>query len=172
MPSPTPGLRTHILNPCMYFAHREEHLISTLLGSCVSVCLWDTHQNCGGMNHYMLPLWNGHGLPTPKYGNIAIEKLVKHLLALGCRQEDLIAKVFGGANITELSQGMFSVGEKNIELAEVALKMHGIPIVSSEVGGRQAMKVEFNSKHGMVILRKVAKRSHLPATLPDLRNLK
>lgn len=172
MPVPPPGLRTHFLNPCTFFAHREEHLISTLLGSCVSVCLWDVRLGCGGMNHYMLPLWNGRGLPTPKYGNIAIDKLVKQLLSLGCRKEDLIAKVFGGANVTELSHGMFSVGERNIQFAEEALALQGIAIRAQETGGVQAMKIEFNSKQGVVVLRKVAQHSPLPTGLPEVRNLR
>ncbi|GLH71735.1 hypothetical protein GETHLI_02370 [Geothrix limicola] len=151
----------------MFFAHREEHLISTLLGSCVSVCLWDANLRCGGMNHYMLPLWNGKGLPTPKYGNIAIEKLVKHLLALGCRKGDLVAKVFGGASVIDLSQDLYSVGERNIQLAEEALKMNGIPILASEVGGTQAMKVEFNTKLGSVLVRKVVRQDWVRLPLPE-----
>ena len=50
--------------------------ISTVLGSCVAVCLYDTKLGMGGMNHYLLPFWNGNGLQSPKFGNISIPKLI------------------------------------------------------------------------------------------------
>ena len=166
--APTPPVvRKHFVNPCMLFVHWEEHVIATLLGSCVSVCLWDTRLGYGGINHYMLPLWNGAGLPTPKYGNIAIEKLIQNLNNLGCRKEDLIAKVFGGANVINLGREAFSVGERNIHIAKETLGRHGIPIRAIEVGGGHAMKIEFNSKTGIVIVRKVSQNSGVPSTLPE-----
>jgi len=34
-----PGaIPAHYLYPCTLFAHREEHIVSTVLGSCVAVC--------------------------------------------------------------------------------------------------------------------------------------
>jgi chemotaxis protein CheD len=130
-----PSALRHHLNPCMLLAHRNEVEITTLLGSCVSVCLWDPQQACGGMNHYMLPLWNGEGLPTPKYGNVAIEKLIERMLALGCRKEHLVAKCFGGANVIGDSTGHLLIGERNIALAEELLAIHQIPIIARDVGG-------------------------------------
>jgi len=167
-PSPA-GVRKHFLNPCMFFAHGEEHLVSTLLGSCASVCLWDPNLRQGGMNHFMLPLWNGRGLPTPKYGNIAIEKLINNLRALGSRKGDLVAKVFGGASILDIDRGLYAIGERNIQIAKEVLAMSGIPILASETGGTRAMKIEFNSKYGTVLLRKVASQAFTPPVLPDGR---
>ncbi|MEA1973295.1 MAG: chemotaxis protein CheD, partial [Candidatus Cloacimonadota bacterium] len=55
----------------------------TVLGSCISVCIWDNKLRIGGMNHYMLPLWKRKGLATPKYGDIAIPKLIEKVINLG-----------------------------------------------------------------------------------------
>ncbi|HIJ84093.1 MAG TPA: chemotaxis protein CheD, partial [Magnetococcales bacterium] len=87
------------LLPGALFAKDGEYIITTVLGSCISVCLWDRNVKKGGMNHFKLPLWNGDGLPSPKFGNIAIEKLIENLLDIGCQQRNLIAKVFGGAAV-------------------------------------------------------------------------
>jgi len=65
---------THFLYPAALFASRTPHMVTTILGSCVAICLYDPILKFGGINHYMLPLWNGQGLASPKYGNIAIEK--------------------------------------------------------------------------------------------------
>lgn len=158
----------HFLNPCMVFVPREEHLISTVLGSCVSVCLWDGRMARGGMNHYMLPLWNGEGLPTPKFGNIAIDVLVRKMLDMGCAREKLVAKVFGGATVLKGGTGLYPVGERNIILAEELLHQQGIPILASDTGGEQGRKILFNTRTGMVLVGRLGMEASLPA-LPDGR---
>jgi chemotaxis protein CheD len=89
-------ISTHFLYPSALFASRERHKVSTILGSCVAVCLYDPIAQIGGINHFMLPFWNGQGLASPKYGNIAIERLVEKMISLGCKKNNLKAKVFGG----------------------------------------------------------------------------
>jgi len=32
-----------------------EMIITTILGSCISICLWDPEARVGGMNHLLLP---------------------------------------------------------------------------------------------------------------------
>ena len=41
--------------PGQYHAARGQGAITTVLGSCVSTCLWDPVERIGGMNHFMLP---------------------------------------------------------------------------------------------------------------------
>lgn len=148
-----------VLDPCMLLARRDEAEITTLLGSCIAVCLWDPRLGCGGMNHYMLPLWNGDGLPTPKYGNVAIEKLVEKMLAFGCRKEDLVAKYFGGANVIGDASGRMLIGERNIALADEVLAIHRIPVVAKDAGGTRGMKIIFNTKSGLVLAGRLASRT-------------
>ena len=35
--------------------HSKDIVLSTILGSCVAVCMYDPVQNVGGLNHYLLP---------------------------------------------------------------------------------------------------------------------
>ncbi|MDH4028946.1 MAG: chemotaxis protein CheD [Nitrospirota bacterium] len=149
--------KEHFLYPGTLFAKKGEYTVSTILGSCVSVCLWDPVLKFGGINHYMLPLWNGEGLPSPKYGNIAISKLIENMLGLGCKKSNLKAKVFGGGEVLNSSGGILNISARNIELAWELLKEEGIPIISSEVGGNQGRKLIFNTESGTVLLRKVQK---------------
>lgn len=143
----------HYLYPGTLFAHREPHLVTTVLGSCVSVCLWDQTARVGGINHYLLPLWNGEGLPTPKYGNIAIAKLVEKVQALGAGSK-LIAKVFGGASMWEKTDGLLAVGQRNIELAVELLDQQRIPVISSDLGGPVGRKIIFHTGDGTVLLKR------------------
>ena len=145
----------YYLHPGLIFAQKEACVITTVLGSCISVCLWDPVSKAGGMNHYMLPLWNGEGLPSPKYGNIAIQKLIEKMLALGCKKENLRAKVFGGGAVLESSSGLLNIGERNIMLAEDMLGEGSIPIISKSIGGNQGRKLIFCSGTGEVLMKKI-----------------
>ncbi|HEX9078608.1 MAG TPA: chemotaxis protein CheD [Desulfuromonadaceae bacterium] len=157
----------HFLYPGTLFAAPEGHLVSTVLGSCVAVCLWDAVARMGGLNHYMLPLWNGEGLATPKYGNIAMEKLFSRMLAMGCRQENLVAKVFGGANVMGTGNEVFMIGDRNVMLAYQMLEDYGIPVAASDVGGRVGRKIVMHTATGIVLVgkgRRLAGRRRSPRT--------
>lgn len=155
----------YFLYPCMLFAHREEHQASTLLGSCVSVCLWDTRLHFGGLNHYMLPLWTRADLPTPKYGNVAIGKLLEKMLLLGSRQEDLVAKVFGGASLFGPEGDTYRIGDRNVMVARELLKKAGIEIIASRVGGTSGIRIHFNTRTGVVMAGRIA--SYESQQLPE-----
>ncbi len=153
----TPGIiKKHYLNQGMIFVSTNECIITTVLGSCIAVCLWDPASGIGGMNHYMLPLWNGDGLPSPRYGNIAITKLIDKMITAGCSKENLKAKVFGGAEILHITKSMqLSVGMQNIMLADDLLSREGIPVISIDVGGNCGRKIDFNTKEGIVRLKRL-----------------
>lgn len=153
------NLESHFLYPAALYVTRDNYQIHTILGSCVAVCLWDTQQKFGGMCHYMLPLWNGEGLASPKYGNIAVDRMVDKMLGLGSRKRDLIAKVFGGGEVIETKSQQFLIGKRNIELAWTKLEEHKIRVVSSSVGGKLGRKIIFFTATGEVKHRYVQRSS-------------
>ncbi|MBF0567278.1 MAG: chemotaxis protein CheD [Nitrospirae bacterium] len=150
-------VKEHFLYPGTLYADKDATAVTTILGSCVAVCFWDMVLKVGGMNHYLLPLWNGEGLPTPKFGNIAITKLLEKMLSFGCMKKNLQAKVFGGAALMASSSGLLNVGERNILIAEDVLSDEGIRIISSDVGGNQGRKMIFQTDTGGVLMKKVKK---------------
>ncbi|MEO5367071.1 MAG: chemotaxis protein CheD [Magnetococcus sp. WYHC-3] len=148
----------HFLLPGALYAAVEPTLVQTVLGSCVAVCLWDMEHKFGGINHYKLPLWNGDGLPSPKFGNIAVEKLVERLLDLGSDRRRLVAKVFGGAAVIESTGGLLNVGERNIEAARALLQEQRIPIIAGDVGGDVSRKLMFQTWDNTVLMKKARAR--------------
>jgi chemotaxis protein CheD len=154
------GLNTnsHYLLPGNLFAHQEEHQVLTVLGSCVSVCLWDPRTGIGGINHYMLPVWNGEGLASPRFGNIAIMKLLEKVLDLGAARRSLQAKVFGGGDMLKATSALMNIGERNIVLALDMLRDERIPIVSSDTGGKSGRKLLFNTRTGVVLVKLLQKQ--------------
>ncbi len=145
----------HYLFPGHIFAHPEPHLVTTVLGSCVSVCLWDPVRKMGGINHFMLPLWNGEGLASPKYGMVAIPRLIEIMGELGSRRSDLVCKVFGGGDILRVTNGIMNVGQRNVDFAIQALAEERIPITAYDVRGPQGRKIIFNTGAGTVLMKKL-----------------
>ncbi|MDF1549586.1 MAG: chemotaxis protein CheD [Bacteroidales bacterium] len=141
---------THFLYPGAIFINQQPYVITTILGSCVALCLYDPVLKIGGMNHFMLPLWNGQGLASPRYGNIAIKKLIDNIVSLGSNRANLKAKVFGGAEIISTNISQFMIGERNISIAKDLLHEENIPIVASSLGGRYGRKILFDTFSGEV----------------------
>ncbi len=143
-------MEKHFLYPSALYAKPDPTLISTILGSCVAVCIYDPVLSIGGMNHFMLPLWNGDGLASPRYGNIAIDKLIHKLESLGSKKSNLKAKIFGGGEVINSAGNSFNIGERNIAIAKEILSLEKIPIIASSVGGKLGRKIIFNTQSGEV----------------------
>ena len=148
------------LYPSALVVKSDPAYIHTILGSCVAVCLHDNEKKIGGINHYMLPYWNGSGLACPKYGNIAIERLIAGMLKLGSNKDHLIAKVFGGGAVLEVSNSSFNIGERNIQAAKDILAAHRIPIEAESTGGTNGRKIIFNTLTGEVVHRLIKNGSN------------
>lgn len=129
--------------------------IVTVLGSCVSVCLYDKAELIGGMNHYLLPLWNGNGLESPKYGNIAIPKLIENMENIGCLKRNMEAKIFGGANIHKTNSEGQMIGQKNVLIAKEILRAHGICIKAEDTGGNNGRRIMMISDANRIMLKYV-----------------
>ncbi len=148
----------HYLLPGNLFVHHEERMVVTVLGSCISVCLWDSRKRIGGINHYMLPFWNGEGLASPRFGNIAIMKLIERMLEEGAERRNLQAKVFGGGDMLRATTAFMNIGQRNILLAQDLLRDEHIPIVSSDTGGKHGRKLLFNTHTGVVLVKLLKKQ--------------
>jgi chemotaxis protein CheD len=128
--------------------------VTTILGSCVAVCVFDPVLHLGGTNHYVLPHWAGNGLSSARFGNVAVRSLIDKMLALGGRKADLQAKVFGGACVVAAFRGREEhLGTKNADLALRTLRQEGIPVVADDVGGRRGRKVIFQTDTGVALVR-------------------
>ena len=144
------NLDTHFLYPAAMYASKTPTLVSTILGSCIAVCFWDPALKIGGINHFMLPFWNGQGLASPKYGNIAIDRLMEKMISMGSSQKTMRAKVFGGGEVIETNIKQFHIGDRNIQVAFEMLEELKIPVISQSVGGKLGRKIQFNTETGEV----------------------
>jgi len=132
----------------------EGHELVTILGSCVSVCLWDRKTRKGGINHYLLPetVNNAKSL----HGGIAATRmLIQSMAGLSSGRKNLEAQIFGGANRFFKSESFLNVGRQNVTAALVALDEAGINVVHQDTGGETGRKIYFNTETGRVVVNRI-----------------
>ena len=125
--------------------------LSTLLGSCVAVCLFDPVLRLGGINHFMLPDMGRreHGdVDTLLSGNFAMEALLNALLGKGAKKVRLQAKAFGGGTIIDTEISSLSIGMRNAEFAKEWLARENIQLFSSDFLGPWSRKILFLPSSG------------------------
>jgi chemotaxis protein CheD len=128
-------------------------LISTVLGSCVSVCVWDKELKMAGMNHYLLPGDMNGETNDWNRGRSATRQLVRSLINRNARIENLEAKVFGGCNSLYQKNDLYRIGERNVEMAMNVLSELQIKVKAHHTGGAFGRKIVFNTLTGKVRMR-------------------
>ena len=130
--------------------------ISTILGSCVAVCMWDPTRGVGGVNHFMLPLAITGTAATPRFGAVAMEQLVAKVRGLGARLPFLRARVYGGScmftHMNPAASDKVHLGTQNVNLALDFISRSGIELVDVQVGGSRGRKLIFDTDEGSVCL--------------------
>lgn len=131
--------------------------LSTVLGSCISACIWDKEASVGGMNHFLLAEQSGSAKDrfgaSARYGAFAMEQLINSVLSQGSgRKGNLAIKVFGGGNI---NSSLKDIGAVNVEFVRGFLKGEGYNIASEDLGGKFARRVMFTPTDGRVFVKRL-----------------
>lgn len=129
-----------------YSATKELKIVfSTILGSCISVCLKDRVNGIAGINHFMLPgkPRTGNKMPNgdARYGGNSMELLIASMLKIGAVESALEAKVFGGGHLYE--RALNNIAGMNINFITAYLKTRKVPVLASNMGGRHGRKLYF-----------------------------
>ena len=151
----------------IYISQGEDHvsddvelIINTILGSCISVCLWDATAGVGGMNHLLLPAMRTDTTSLDTNGAVAMDRLINRMVHLGARRSELRAKLFGGSSML---QGRTEIGERNAEFGRIYLANEGIPCDAFSVGGTKARNLRYFPATGKAQLKLV---DEAPALVP------
>jgi chemotaxis protein CheD len=146
------------IGPGGYFASGDDIVITTLLGSCISVALYDARRRIGGLNHFMLPSQRESGpsgFPeSSKYGVNAMELLINELMRLGADRKALRAKVFGGSTAINLTRkAVYDIPKMNVEFAFSFLSTERIPVDSYSVGGSFPRRIVFFPRDAKILMK-------------------
>ena len=137
------------LHPGQLYASGESSAVTTILGSCVVLCLWDPLKRIGGINHFLLPVGGAAGPKSPRFGNVAVPELIGQIVKLGAERKRLQAKLFGGANVIEAFRDRENhLGTQNVLIARELLEAEAIPVVGEDVGGYKGRKLIFLTDDG------------------------
>lgn len=157
------GMERVILEPGEYHTAHTSRAISTVLGSCVSVCIKCEASGLAGMNHFMLPAAvDEKRLFTSdagRYGIHAMELLINELLERGARRAALWAKAFGAGHVLDIPGAKTRVSDANALFTRRFLEMEGIPLRASDLGGRRGRRVTFFTDSGMVRVKLLARHA-------------
>jgi len=140
------------------YVSRAPALVSTVLGSCVSITLYSPEARVGAMCHALLPCGSlDEGF---RYVDSTVVYLFAKLSVITGQLGGLEAKLFGGADV--LNPGIRlnsapSVGQQNVAAAMHAIEKLGLSLSASDVNGDQGRKIFFYSNTGEVFLRSVKK---------------
>lgn len=148
------------LQPGELFVGDAGFQIRTILGSCVSITLWHPRACVGGMSHFLLPnriTPIGAQVLDGRYGNEALEWMMKDLRAAGINPQQCQAKIFGGGNMfpAQVRASTITVGQRNGEAARLLLQNQGIEVVSESLFGVGHRQIIFNVSNGDVWSRQV-----------------
>ncbi len=160
--------RRIVINPGEYYVTDRDAEISTLLGSCVSVCMYDPVCQVMGMNHF---LFSSKGYPDEdvschldvgRHGVCAMDSLITGMLELGAKRKNLQAKVFGGGSMfrpyDECSLEL-CVGKSNTEFVMKFLELNHIRVNASDTGGDTGRLIRFSFGDYSVYVKKIRKLS-------------
>lgn len=147
--------------PGEFYVTREEELVSTVLGSCVSACIRDVKLGVGGMNHFMLPadkaaVDTSIDSDSARYGNHAMEMLINAILKAGGLKKNLEMKIFGGGRVLA---GMTSidVGQMNIDFIRHYAEIESLKVVTEDLGDIYPRKVLYFPQTGRALMKKLRK---------------
>ena len=148
-------IRIHIGD---FYTSKEDIVISTILGSCVAVCLYDVHSRIAGMNHIILPGKTNSAVmdQQTRYSINAMEILINAMMKKGADRHGLKAKIFGGASVLPEIDNKNAVGSQISDFVVRFLEMEGIPILARDIGGERPRKVFFFTGTGNVSVKKIA----------------
>jgi chemotaxis protein CheD len=152
------------INPGEHFVSNRAVVISTLLGSCISACLYDPVNKIVGMNHFLLSNKRhpkGASLfmtEAGRYGVHAMELVINGMFKLGANRHCLRAKVFGGSSFFQSggqADNFLRVGDENRQFIMEFLRNDNIPLAACDLGGDYGRKIFFNSDDYSVMVKKI-----------------
>ncbi|MBM7867131.1 chemotaxis protein CheD [Heliobacterium gestii] len=136
-----------------------DNLMTSGLGSCIGICLYDAVAKVGGLAHIMLPASTQarSSENKAKFADTAIPVLLDEMTRLGAVKSRLVAKIAGGAQMFSFpgASDVMRIGERNAEAVLQRLKQENIPLLARETGGNFGRTIELDTMTGKLHIRTI-----------------
>ncbi len=155
------------LKPSQLFlrAGRENSPVKlvTVLGSCVSVVLFNSRLRMAAMCHALLPrVVNGKagdGMEAPfRYIQYAVPEMILRFRRSGIGPEETDVCIFGGSDMffsRTAGIRLPSVGQQNIETALDIIRQAGLNVKNADMGGTVGRKIFFYPHTGELWIKRL-----------------
>lgn len=165
-----PENRINVIQGDFYVGDDPSLILSTVLGSCIAICLYDPAIETGGMNHFLLAAPGTGAEPDPLkqhlYGAFAMEQLINEMLKRGAHRATMRAHIYGGSNI---NKAMAHIGTANANFARQFLQQDGVPVSYEDTGGSAARRLDLKPATGQIRCKHIPTEDVPRIALPPLR---
>jgi chemotaxis protein CheD len=150
--------------PGELFVTPHDESISTIVGSCLAICMRDPALRIGGMNQFMLPLQIGDDPESPpfdpggaaaRYGRGVMERLLDETVRQGASRGRLKARMFGGGRNIHSDT---DIGAKTIAFARRWLRERDIPVVAEKLGDSHPRRILYFPNSGITRIERLPMR--------------
>ncbi len=128
--------------------------VSTILGSCVAVTIFNKRLKVGAICHALLPK-NPDNFDTFRYVDSTVSYMLRRVEAMGIAKAEMEVKIFGGADVLGRNASGPSVGRKNVEIALAIMKQESLTPAITDTGGSLGRKIRFYTHTGEVLLKRL-----------------
>ncbi|MBA4373160.1 MAG: chemotaxis protein CheD [Thermodesulfovibrio sp.] len=163
MKSRTAALPSVYLKPGEFAISGEPSVITTVLGSCISVTMFNPRLKIGAICHGLLPQCKDEG-PCDnacgngfKYVDCSIRLMLEEFRKKGVGAAEIETKLFGGSDMylpEEIRPGNITVGRQNIDAAFRICGEERLQVLKSDTGGIYSRKILFHPHTGEVYLKR------------------
>ena len=142
---------------------KSPDILRTVLGSCVSICLYDTAARVAGMSHIMLPERKTEESSPMKYADTAIPMLIDEMLKAGAKRHALVAKISGGSMMFKVVENslMGEIGKRNIFKVKEILDSLNIPVKAEDTGGDFGRTIDFFASDGKLKVKSIGREEKI-----------
>lgn len=170
MPQIKSSLPRYYLKAGEMFIMEKPAMISTVLGSCIAVTLFNERLGFAGICHALLPHCKRKSYQSKiedlldhechkcseafKYADCSVSMMAEAFLRFGITPQETEVRLFGGAMMMSHQkepEGSMAVGHQNITIATKVIADCHLVLTSSDVGGSVGRKIIFNTKTGEVL---------------------
>lgn len=153
------------LQPGELYLARNPAILRTILGSCVGITFWSARLGAGALCHGVLPRCPQDRPPGfdlsegRRYVDFSIRYLAQQFDALGACRQELVVKLFGGADVLPVASaraGRLTVGAQNCRAAVEVLGEEGFAVHASDLGGVRGRRIHFHTGTGEVLVHRLA----------------
>lgn len=150
------------LKPGDFFFGRGHGVVTTILGSCVSLILWHSPSKLLAVSHIMLPTRvtslapinkrAQYAKPCSRFADELFHIFEQQAKRYGLPLPAFSASLIGGGDMFPVAPGQVTIGQKNLNAVEQLALEHQLKIDSRDTGGSLYRRLSVNMETGDVFL--------------------